>query len=111
MTQQEIDSSFTVEWDSKSEIFSFQMDLNKHVVEMYEQFLNDKLRIKGHLFLNEALDEFDIPRERIGQTHGWVWKKFQPGGLVKIRLATRDSKVFVTFNTDGDIMNQVWSEV
>ena len=40
--------------------------------------LNDKLRLQGHLFVNEVYDRLDFERTPEGQITGWIWSKDHP---------------------------------
>lgn len=43
-----------------------------------QNYANDLLRTKGHLFLNEVYDMLGIPRSKAGQIVGWVYDESNP---------------------------------
>lgn len=40
-----------------------------------QDYANEMLKARGHLFLNEVYDLLDIPRSKAGQVVGWVYDK------------------------------------
>ena len=49
-------------------------ELNLMFLRHQQQYANDLLRAKGHLFLNEVYDMLGIPRTKAGQVVGWIYK-------------------------------------
>ena len=45
-----------------------------------EDYFNDKLKVVGHVFLNEVYDALGIPRTKSGQVVGWVYDEKNPIG-------------------------------
>ena len=90
-------------------------------LKQQENFANDKLRSRGHLFLNEVYDMLGIPRCAIGQEIGWLYdpkddklQNFVDFGIFDIyNKAKQDfvngfEKVIVLdFNVDGPIKNMI----
>lgn len=46
--------------------------MNLYFLKAQQNFLNDKLKANGHVFLNEVYDALGIPRSKAGQVVGWV---------------------------------------
>lgn len=88
-----------------------------------QNFLNDKLRASGHVFLNEVYDALGFPHTPEGQLVGWVWKKGtgddyidfgiftdSPGGSVRGNVTldeNGDPRYFLDFNVDGVVYNLI----
>jgi len=83
-----------------------------------QEYANEKLRAKGHLFLNEVYDSLGIPRSREGQTVGWVYDKkkdtYVDFGIYNINRASNrefvngyERSILLDFNVDGDILNLI----
>ena len=88
-----------------------------------QQAANDKLRINGHLFLNDVYDMLGKPHTPEGQVVGWLYNKGSfPYGYVdlgidhmpeeelrRILSTTRneDLRVWLRFNTLGVIYQQI----
>ena len=49
-------------------------DHNYHFLLLQQAQANEKLRIQGHLFLNEVYDMIGIPRTKEGAVCGWLWR-------------------------------------
>jgi hypothetical protein len=47
-------------------------EVNEMFVRAVENSVNQKLRSRGHMFLNEVLDLLGSPRTRDGATYGWL---------------------------------------
>lgn len=72
-------------------------EYNMMFLRACQQYANDMLQARGHLFLNEVLDQLGLPKLRLGQLLGW----------------TRDGAKFVDFgskfesNPDGNVLLQL----
>jgi len=53
---------------------------NKFRLLAVQSQMNDKLKAKGHLFLNEVYDALDFPRTAMGAVVGWVYDARNPIG-------------------------------
>lgn len=53
---------------------------NKFFAIQCQNYANELLRSKGHLFLNEVYDMFGIPRTKAGQIVGWLYDTSKSGG-------------------------------
>lgn len=90
-------------------------------LRLQESAANDKLKIQGHLFLNEVYDMLGIPRTTAGQVVGWRYIPDNPHGdnYVKFdiyninREANRnfvngyERSVLLDFNVDGPIYEAI----
>ena len=57
-----------------------------------QDYLNDLLRTRGHVFLNEAYDQLGIPRTKAGAIVGWVYNEKNPVGDNYIDFGIYDPK-------------------
>lgn len=57
-----LQSDYAVYFDQKSRNYETNMDYNRMFLKAQQQFANDKLQTRGHIFLNEVLDDLDLPR-------------------------------------------------
>lgn len=90
---------YSVTFDSRSKSFIADRVHNFATLQMRQSICNDKLRVQGHLFLNEVLDVLYLPRVREGQIDGWVYfRKYKPDGYVDFGIGR------MTFNTQEPII-------
>lgn len=78
---------------------------------------NEKLKARGHLYLNEVYDMLGIPRSKAGNRVGWIYDEKNPVGDNFVdfgifdtnRMKVRDfingyeRTIILDFNVDGDI--------
>lgn len=107
-------SDYAVYFDSKSRNYETNPDYNRMFLKAQQAFANDKLQTRGHLFLNEVLDDLDLPRTPAGQIVGWT--KDGPDGYVNFRIAevereTEDGRhepaLLLDFNVEGNIWEKM----
>lgn len=109
-----LQSDYAVYFDSKSRNYETNPDYNRMFLKAQQAFANDKLQTRGHLFLNEVLDDLDIPRTPAGQIVGWT--KDGPDGYVNFRIVevereTEDGRhepaLLLDFNVEGNIWEKM----
>lgn len=114
VTDPNLQSDYAVYFDQKSRNYETNMDYNRMFLKAQQQFANDKLQARGHIFLNEVLDDLDLPRSPAGQIVGWT--KNGPDGYVNFRILevereTEDGRhepaLLLDFNVEGDIWSQM----
>lgn len=102
-------------WDKNPEY-------NLMFLRTQQQYANDLLRAKGHLFLNEVYDILDIPRTKAGQIVGWVYDptenhkgdNFVDFGIYDIHKQANidfvngyENVILLDFNVDGNILDLI----
>lgn len=109
-----LQSDYAVYFDSKSRNYETNPDYNRMFLKAQQAFANDKLQTRGHLFLNEVLDDLDLPRTPAGQIVGWT--KDGPDGYVNFRIVevereTEDGRhepaLLLDFNVEGNIWEKI----
>ncbi|MBO5319039.1 MAG: hypothetical protein J6B01_04425 [Ruminococcus sp.] len=85
-------------------------------LKMQEQYANDILRAKGHIFLNDVYDLLGIPHSKAGQIVGWVYNEENPLGDNYVDFGINQNEDFVNglsnvamldFNVDGNILDRI----
>lgn len=109
-----LQSDYAVYFDSKSRNYETNPDYNRMFLKAQQAFANDKLQTRGRLFLNEVLDDLDLPRTPAGQIVGWT--KDGPDGYVNFRIIevereTEDGRhepaLLLDFNVEGNIWEKM----
>lgn len=96
-------------WNSDNEY-------NLMFLKQTERYANDKLRLKGYLFLNEVYEMLNLPKTKAGQIVGWIYDEENPigdnfvdFGLYMDNLSYSDfvngfdPAILLDFNVDGNI--------
>lgn len=89
---------------------------NRDFLMVAEQYFNDLLRVRGHVFLNEILNHLGIDPVPAGQIVGWRWNS-EVGdnhidfGLYEVWnadfLRGWERSVMLDFNVDGSILEAI----
>lgn len=59
---------------------------NLNVIRGTEDWANTMLRLKGHLYVNEVLEQLDIDPVPWGQVMGWIYNKTDKDGFIGVNL-------------------------
>jgi hypothetical protein len=71
-------------------------------------YFHDMLATRGHLFLNEVLDELGIPRTMEGALMGWMHDKDKQPQIFEVLLnLCSDTTVPVRITVDGVIFDKI----
>lgn len=114
-------SPYTFCFDETASGWVRDAEANKFFLLRQQDYANEKLKAKGHMFLNEVLDMVGIPRCRAGQTVGWVYDEKNPIGDNYIDFGIFDihceaarnfvngleKSIWLNFNVDGDILSNL----
>ena len=96
-------------------------DHNRMFVIQQQNYANDRLRLEGHLFLNDVREMFGLPRTKSGQVVGWIYDEKNPIGdnfvdLGIFNVHSRNARDFVNGyertilldpNVDGNILDLI----
>lgn len=96
-------------------------ELNLVFLKHQQNYANDLLKRKGHLFLNEVYDMLGIPRTKAGQIVGWIYDENHPNGDNFVDFGIYDLNrerardfvngyertILLDFNVDGNILNLI----
>ena len=105
-------------FDESCRAWSREPMINQFYVQCQQNYANDKLRSKGHLFLNEVYDMLGIPRTKEGAVVGWLCDGDGDGfvdfGIFEgdTHSATRfvngeERSILLDFNVDGVIFDKI----
>lgn len=92
-----------------------QPEMNYYFIQLQQQWANDQLNVRGHIFLNEVYDMLGIDRVPEGQVVGWVLDKADGENFVDFGIVNLDSDkarefasvsnggILLDFNVDGEV--------
>lgn len=95
-------------------------EFNLMYLKRQQEYANDLLQAKGHLYLNEVYDMLGIPRTKAGQVVGWIYDEKNPVGDNFVDFGIYDSAlkevnrdfvngyertILLDFNVDGNILD------
>lgn len=100
-----------------------QPEYNLIFLRAQQNYLNDRLRAKGHVFLNEVYDNLGLERTPAGQIVGWVWRKDGDNGgdnfidfgvwsddaceRLSDFVVGREEALLLDFNVDGPVFELI----
>lgn len=102
-------------FDESSRAWGKEPETNRMFVQCQQNYLNNLLQARGHVFLNEAYDALDIPRSKAGQVVGWVigddGDNFIDFGIFEAFNANFvngwERSILLDFNVDGVIFDKI----
>lgn len=104
-------------FDEGSRHWEDNAEYNLLFLRSQEAYANQRLKARGHLFLNEVYDALDIPRTEAGQYIGWVYDKNDPFANNHVDFGIYDihhervrdfvngyeKNILLDFNVDGPV--------
>lgn len=111
-------SAYARFFDEYSENWSKTPEYNLLFLKAQQNYANDLLHARGHVFLNEVYDMIGIPRSQAGQVVGWVISKdgdnFIDFGVYDFNNAGshlfvngHEQSILLDFNVDGVIYDLI----
>lgn len=105
--------------EDSSTSWSKTPDYNIMFLRAQQNYLNDRLRAKGHVSLNDAYDALGLERTPAGQIVGWVWEgngdNYVDFGIFDSELKPqhfefftgKNNAVLIDFNVDGVMYDKI----
>ena len=106
-------------FDEYSEQWSKEPEYNRLFLKCQQNWANDMLHARGHLFLNEVYRQLGIPHSVAGSVVGWKlgnggddyvdFGVFVPDGSDRVRdfVNGREGSILLDFNVDGVIYDKI----
>lgn len=105
-------------FDETSKSWQPHADYNRAYLRAQQNYFNDMLRARGHVFLNEVYDALGLERSKAGACVGWVLGKgdnFIDFGVfddeknwhVRDFVNGRERSILLDFNVDGSILDLI----
>lgn len=103
-------------FDEGNEMWQGQPGYNQFFLTAEQTYINDRLRVVGHVFLNEIYDRLGFPRTPEGQVVGWVISKdgdnYIDFGIYDLSSEPKrnfingfEDSIWLDFNVDGVIVD------
>jgi len=80
-------------------------DYNKYFLLAQQNYFNNCLATRGHVFLNEVFDALGMKRTTQGAISGWIGKSFIHFGIQN--KSESEMVITLTFNIDGVIYDKI----
>lgn len=106
-------------FDSSNVNFQPTRAVNLLFLQGHQNYLNDKLRARGHVFLNEAYDALGMERTTAGAVVGWVWQGegdnvidfgiWDDSEMLRMHdfMSGQEDAILIDFNVDGVIYDKI----
>ena len=107
-------------FDEYNSNYSQSPEYNIAFLRGVQAYANQRLRARGHLFLNEVYDDLGMERSPAGSQVGWLWGKNTGDGHVDFGIFSdvallslhdfvtgREGGIMLDFNVDGVIYDQI----
>lgn len=107
-------------FDPNNQNWETNPDYNLMFLRSQMNFLNDRLRTRGHVFLNEAYDALGFEHSKAGAVTGWLYGKgkgdqaidfgiFDDASMTRFHdwITGRESGIWIDFNVDGVIYEDI----
>jgi hypothetical protein len=106
-------------FDHNSPSWNPQPDYNIVYLRCQQNTLNDQLRSRGHVFLNEVYDALGIERTKEGSVVGWLWEgkgdNYIDFGIFNREMTPErldfftgnEGAILLDFNVDGVIYDRI----
>lgn len=119
MDQDGLPSPYGRLFDQSSTSWNDRPDYNVVFLRCQQSYLNDKLRARGHVFLNEVYDALGLDRSKEGAVVGWIWNgdgdNYIDFGLFDKEMKPenfdfftgRENAVWLDFNVDGVVYDKI----
>lgn len=97
---------YTRYFDANNKFWHTNPEYNRTFLQVQQNYANDLLVTRGHLFLNEVYDMLGLPRSKAGAVVGWF--KEPNSNLVDFEFKDdTEFSIMLDFNVDGIIYDKL----
>lgn len=114
-------SEYAVIWHEGNTGWTKDANYNRMYLQRQQAYFSDKLRLNGHVFLNEVYDALGFPRTKAGNIVGWIYDEKNPIGDNFVDFGIFDlndpnkidfvngyeRSIILDFNVDGPILDLI----
>lgn len=102
-------------FDKHSGVWTGDKERDRFFLMSQQDYMNEVLKHRRIVFLNEVLDILGLPRTKRGQVVGWTYDEHNPTGDNYIDFGFGDvcqrkgvnGAIVLNFNVDGDILDKL----
>lgn len=106
-------------FDEASINWSKTPEYNLMFLKCQQNYMNDLLQVRGHVFLNEVYDVLGVPRSQAGAIVGWVKDEEMGDGFIDFGIFDGESQaarsfvngnersILLDFNVDGVVYDMI----
>jgi hypothetical protein len=99
-------------YDSNCPAWCKDPEVNMMFLQQQQIYVNELLKRRGHVFLNEIYDMLGFKRSKAGAMVGWIYDEEHPYGDNFIDFGLNNVKdysgdIILDFNVDGIILNLI----
>jgi hypothetical protein len=98
-------SQYEVKFDEESPNWNSEPEYNEIFLKVQENWFNDLLRTRGHVFLNEVYAGLGFDHTPAGAVIGWAYSKNKHIEFKVEQLSNGDCRI--DFNVDGFILDRL----
>lgn len=97
--------------------------VNLYFIRTVQTYANDRLRARGHVFLNEVYDDLGLAHTTAGAIVGWRWRKGSGDDYIDFGIGDhtredlddilngREGSILLDFNVDGPIHKLIEEDI
>lgn len=112
-------SEYVKVFDETNRLWEKSPEYNMVTLRRIQRYMNDRLKIRGHVFLNEVLDELALPRTQAGAVVGWIYGVEGEDSVIDFGMCEYHSPevrdftngynpaIVLNFNVDGTIWDRI----
>lgn len=109
------ESHYARVFDESNDNWERRPEYNLLFLQSQQNWMNDRLQSRGHVFLNEVYDALGFKRTSAGAIVGWLRNWESEGGVIDFRIVDQQKEnnppsVKLDFNVEGIIYDKIEGE-
>jgi hypothetical protein len=110
VTRDDTQGNYVHSFGPENDNWSGRHNDNLFFVTRFERIFNDRLQVKGHVFLNDVLRALGLPDTKAGAVTGWVYEKGTGDDYIDFGIKDQQASngyILLDFNVDGVILDLI----
>lgn len=100
-------SEHSKSFDNINYLWNKDPEINRLYIQTQQNWANQQLKVRGHIFLNEVYDMFGLDRTSVGQLVGWFRDDDQNNYVHISILEENERSMLLDFNPGGVIYHRI----